>query len=158
MDVSQPDWVIWTWRVFSSHQHSLTYLIHCPLWYQKDSVARLVKALAYRYWDLGSIPRSPPFSILFCFIYFHAASPSVVYHTLNAIACQMSQAMNLKARMKGPSYTSVNHAHVNAESQTGQASIGPNYCWSYLQNWVYHPSCLYFSPSFFFLFFLFVLI
>ena len=50
-------------------------------------------------WDLGSIPRSLTSSILFCLIYFHAASPSAVYHALNALACQMSQKMNLKVKM-----------------------------------------------------------
>ena len=108
MDVSQPDWVVWIWRIFSSHQHSLTYLIHYPLWYQKDSVARLVKALAYRYWDLGSSPRSPHSFMYFFLTRFYAVCLQRLTMRLRLLACHVSLMIHLRAMVWSPGYTPVN--------------------------------------------------
>ena len=45
-------------------------------------------------WDLGSIPRSPPFSILFFLLYFHAAFHSGTTIQLNFWACHTSHNIN----------------------------------------------------------------
>ena len=88
----------------------LFHMHQVPLILQRARLAQLVDALSFKHWDLGSIPRSPPFSILFCLICSYAACLPVVHHASTIKACHMAQETNLKVRMRGPSYTSVDHA------------------------------------------------
>ena len=71
-------------------------------------MAQLACALSYRYWDLGSIPRSPTLSIIFLLTYFYAACHQKITIHSHLLACQVSQGLNLMASTGIPPCTLVN--------------------------------------------------
>ena len=90
--------------------------------------------------------------------------PREFHHVLQTSACHVSWSSNPMARMKGPSYISVNHAHVTIKSQPGQASVGQN-CLENTSKRVNKPpmfaflfSIFFFSIIYFKLYYLFCLI
>ena len=70
----------------------------------------MVDALSLKHWDLGSIPRSPIFFNEFCSNLISCSVRPEIHHAPTIKACHMAQETNLKVRMRGPSYTSVDHA------------------------------------------------
>ena len=93
-------------------------------------MVQLVERALGKHWDLGSIPRSPPFLILFCFPYSYAACIPGVHHTPNAKACQVSWKIHLKVRMGGPGNTPVNAYARGQKSQKRPPINGPD-CWQF---------------------------
>ena len=87
-------------------------------------MVQMVSALAYRYWDLGSIPRSPTSSILFFFICFHAAPHLKSMIHAYVLACQVARGPNAGVRTCRSPYTLVNHAHVTTEKSKRPHSMG----------------------------------
>ena len=81
----------------------LSHMHQVPLILQTNALGWLVSEVSLKHWDLGSIPRSPPFSISFCLMCSYAACILRSTIQLHALACHMSQETNLKARMRGPS-------------------------------------------------------
>ena len=138
------------WRPFfyySTNACFFSFIDHRSLNKQSNTLGLMVAALSHKHWDLGSIPRSPPFSILFCFPGSYAACLPGVHHASTIKACHMAQETNLKVGMRGPSYISVNHAHVTMKSQPGQASMGQN-CSNIPPKGPTNPPCLHFSLFF----------
>ena len=99
-----------------------------PLGFWINALAQLVERNVCKHWDLGSIPRSPPFSILFCFPCSYAACLPGVHHTSTIQACHMAQETNLKVTNQGPGNTPVNACARGQKSQKRLAFHGPD-CW-----------------------------
>ena len=138
-------------RVFSYFQHSgcFSYIIVISYYvYTYHALVQLVADVYYRYWDLGSITRSPTSLMIFFFIRFHAASHPKEYHTPNACACQMSQGINPRVKVWRLSCTlSQPHVRKHRKSMWPDFS-GPN-CFPKPPNWVNTPHvCISFSHSF----------
>ena len=107
-------------------------------------------------WDLGSIPRSPPFLNIFCFNLIPCSVRPEIHHAPTIKACQMSWKMNLKVRMGGPGNTPVNACAHAPESQYGPAFHGPKY-FLYTSIIGQKTPLVCISFSFFLFFYLFVL-
>ena len=113
--------------------------------------------LAYRYWDLGSIPRSP---CIFHNFFFNLFLCSVPFRDLPCTQCQSLphvQQFHLMASTGVPSCTWVNGS-TRDPGKVKKASIK----WAKMLSinlhiWVNHPPCLHFFLSFIF-FYLFFLI
>ena len=108
------------------------YNICVPLTLQTHALAQLVDELSCRYWDLGSIPRSPTYCIIFVVTYSHAASIKLSTIRAHAQACHILMRINLKATKRGLSYTSVNGWTLKLESQQRPCVHGPEFLKTYL--------------------------
>ena len=76
-------WIIQTWRGFFNVQHNGLFFIHiicCPLNIQMRALAQLVGEMSCRYWNLGSIPRSPHIIHDFCINTFPCSFPQIFHH------------------------------------------------------------------------------
>ena len=63
------------------HNICFLYIIFIvQLYYKRAWMAQLVGNVAGRYWDLGSIPRSPHIIVDFCFKTFTCSNDSMVHH------------------------------------------------------------------------------
>ena len=62
-------------RIFYVYQITLvlSHMNQVPLILQTNALGWLVSEVSFKHWDLGSIPRSPPFSISFCLMCSYAA-------------------------------------------------------------------------------------
>ena len=116
---------------------------------------QVVAALSHKHWDLGSIPRSPPFSILFCLICSYAACLPMVHHASTIKACHMAQETNLKVRIWSPPWTSVKRSTRIPEKSKGPSSNGPN-CWEFTSNFGSTPLLFVSLSLFLFLSFYFI--
>ena len=121
-------WLIQTLAPFfyySTNACFFSFIDHLSLNKQSNTLGLLVAALSHKHWDLGSIPRSPPFSILFCFPYFCAAYLSGTTIQLYLWARHMSQEMNPRANTGSPPCTLVSRStRVLEKSTKGLNSLG----------------------------------
>ena len=116
-----------------------------------EHAAQLVESNAGKPWDLGSNPRSPHILVIFlCNTFRYSTSPDV-HHTFTIQACHTATKIKSKARMRGPSYTSIDHATRALKSQPGQASMGQIPA-DHTSKWAYKPPMFAFF-SLFLLFF-----
>ena len=93
------------------------YVIYSLFNIQRVEAAQLVECCVGKLWDLGSIPRSPSFSILFFSSGLRAVFPSKAYHALYAPARHLSHNVHPVARIQGLWYASVKRAtHVPEKS------------------------------------------
>ena len=126
--MSSRDRAIQTFAHFFSYlsmAYILSHINHVPVILQTNALGWLVDALSFEHWDLGSIPRSPPFSILFCFPYFCEAYLSGTTIQLYLWARHMSQEMNPRANTGSPPCTLVSRStRVLEKSTKGLNSLG----------------------------------
>ena len=77
------------------------------------ALAQLVGELSCRYWDLGLIPRSPIYCIIFVLTYSYAAFNQRFTMHAHAKAWQVASRSNLKAAGWGPWYTQSTIPHTS---------------------------------------------
>ena len=118
-------------------------------------MAQLVGVLSYMHWDLGSIPRSPIFSIIFVITCSYAVcSWRPTMHT-HAQACHLCMRIHLKAMNGGPPCTLVNHSIRNSRKSKRPCILGPNFS-NKTSLWVWIPP--WFAHFFIFIWFSFLIL
>ena len=133
------------------------FLLYCI---RINVLAQMAGCVFGKSWDLGSIPRSPPFLILFCFPCSYATCIPGVHHTSTIQACHMSQNINPMALIWRIPYASVKCATRIPEKSTRPPINGPD-CWQFTSKIgvnTPHWFSFYFSFFLFFLFYLFYLV
>ena len=140
VDVAHDDWRVWIMARCISLSFVLYYIVCLPIPIQRARMAQMVERSLGKRWDLGSIPRSPIFSIIFIVTCSGAISHLKSTIHVHAGACQVSRNSNLRAW----------------DSWAKNASNTP-------LNWVRHPHGLHifilyfkFSFLFFYLFYCFI--
>ena len=156
-DVSPDNWHVWILARWTSLSVVLCYVIRLPIPIQRARIAQMVGHTLGKRWDLGSLPRSPTYSIYFvltCFHAVHAPGPTMQLHIF---ACHAPNNSNPKARMDSPPWTLVNTSTHKSEKSKRPHSNGLNCCKLTSKIGSTPPYVCIFFPLFILFFYLFSL-